>query len=66
MSAIDMITVRLDSGESITLTTSEVMWFGRDGGIIGHCALEEFRVFCAEILAGAKADAKEAWADGTD
>lgn len=56
---MDLITVRFDNGESVTMNHMEVMWFGRDGGIIGHTSLEEFREFCAEVLADAKFDASQ-------
>lgn len=54
---MDLITVRFDNGESVTMNRMEVMWFGKDGGIVGHASLEEFRDFCREVLADAKLDA---------
>jgi hypothetical protein len=55
---MDLITVKFDNGESVTMNHIEVMWFGRDGGIVGHAGLEEFRDFCQEKLADARFDAK--------
>lgn len=54
---MDLITVMFDSGESVTMNQMEVMWFGKDGGLMGHSSLDEVRDFLREVLQDAKFDA---------
>lgn len=53
----EMITVKLDTGEQITMTANDVQWFSRDGLCIGHAAMEEFLDFLKEKLADIRLDA---------
>lgn len=57
MTTFEMITVKLDSGEQITMTANDVQWFSRDGLCIGHAAMEEFLEFLKEKLEDVQLDA---------
>jgi hypothetical protein len=57
MSSIEMITVRFQWGEQITMTETDVQYFSRDGLCIGHASTAEFLDFLKEKLADIKHDA---------
>ena len=57
MTDFEMITVRLNGGEQITMTASDVQWFSRDGLCVGHASMCEFLDFLKDKLADIKHDA---------
>ena len=64
LAIMELITVRFENGESVTMNRMEVMWFGKDGGIVGHCGLEEFRDLCHERMLDARHDESAEIANG--